>query len=75
MAELVSATLSNGSPDCTAVYLFYERVPHSRVTLSDPATAIREDHHYLEHFERCWNRRSCDFGYIDHCRIVALVRS
>jgi len=51
MAELVSATLSDRSADCTAVYLFHERVPYSHVTLPDPATAIRDDHHDLEHFE------------------------
>ena len=51
MAELVSATLSDGPVDCTAVYLFHERVPYSHVTLPDPATAIRDDHHDLEHFE------------------------
>jgi hypothetical protein len=36
MAELVSATLS-------------DRI--SAVTLPDPARAIRDDHHDLEHFE------------------------
>jgi hypothetical protein len=36
MAELVSATLS-------------DRI--STVTLPDPARAIRDDHHDLEHFE------------------------
>jgi hypothetical protein len=51
MAELVSATLSDRSADCTAVYLFHERVPYPHVTLPDPATAIRDDHHDLEHFE------------------------
>jgi hypothetical protein len=49
MTELVSATLSDA--DCTAVYLFHDRVPYSRVTLPDPARAIRDDHHDLEHFE------------------------
>jgi hypothetical protein len=36
MAELVSATLSDRS---------------AHVTMPDPATAIRDDHHDLEHFE------------------------
>jgi hypothetical protein len=51
MAELVSATLSDRSADCSAVYLFHERVSYSHVILPDPATAIRDDHHDLEHFE------------------------
>jgi hypothetical protein len=51
MAELVSATLTDRSADCSAVYLFHERVSHSHVILPDPATAIRDDHHDLEHFE------------------------
>ena len=51
MTELVSATLSDRLADYTAVYLFHDRVPSSRVTLPDPATAIRDDHHDLEHFE------------------------
>jgi hypothetical protein len=51
MAELVSATLSDRSADCSAVYLFHERVSCSHVILPDPATAIRDDHHDLEHFE------------------------
>jgi hypothetical protein len=49
MTELVSATLSDA--DCTAVYLFHDRVPYSRATLPDPARAIRDDHHELEQFE------------------------
>jgi hypothetical protein len=51
MAELVSATLSDRSADCSAVYLFHERVSYSHVILPDPATAIRDDHHDVEHFE------------------------
>ena len=51
MAELVSATLSDRPAGCTAVYLFHERVPYSHVTLPNSATAIRDDHHDLEHFE------------------------
>jgi hypothetical protein len=51
MAELVSATLSNRSADCTVVYPFHEPLPYSQVTLPDPGTATRDDHHDLEHFE------------------------
>ena len=76
MAELVSATLSDA--DCTAVYLFHDRVPYSRVTLPDPARAIRDDHHDLEHFEQSRrigrnSRRSISPAEPLWCRIRALT--
>jgi hypothetical protein len=54
VTELVSATLSDA--DCTAVYLFHDRVPYSRATLPDPARPIRDDHHDLGISSRCWPR-------------------
>ena len=71
MAELVSATLSDRSADCSAVYLFHERVRYCTLLCPTRQRPFVTTITIWSISNRCWNRRSCDLGYIDHGKIVA----